>query len=349
MRTSSERLSQARHWLPLGMMLTLVVAFLAVAGAWVLGAADDGPASGRSGSPAPSATAARRLPDLGGLAAHLTRLHPGRKVSTRVRPVLQRALIRTLGSQTAAGVVVDVADGRLLAAAGAGGRSPWRSRVAPGASIDPVLAAGALDGGVVTRTTRLKGGGSLAAALESGSATAFQDVQVRLDGWTVDELLRRVGFDAPVRAGDLAGFAAASRGPALTPVGVHGVGNAANFIGPDGRFRDAGTLARATTLQLAQVALALASAGQRTDVGVTKDGPAPASELWSPATGRQLRALLPRSGSVVTVTGSTKSGASVLAFAPAAHPTVALALTSADPDQTILRTRAVHLLTTADR
>jgi len=319
------------------------------------------------------------VPGLERLATQLRRRDAARlrhgDVRTAIRPALQRTLVDALRDGPGTGVVVGVRDGRLLAAAGRHGRDPWRSRLAPGAALYPVLTAGALSGGKVTATTRLDGNGDrspgdvrnldgerlgpipLEAALAHASRTAFADVAVRLSAWTVDELLRRVGFDTRARAGDLSGLVARSRGAGLTPTGAHGVGPVPGFVDARGRYLDAGDRARTTTLQLAQLALTLASDGRRTDVGVTRPGPLPVQERWEPAVGRQVRRMLAatvRAGAVPGLRGSGAAvagtsgpsptgGSVVVAFAPAGRPRVAIALTG-DEDAATLGARARHVL-----
>ena len=318
------------------------------------------------------------LPGLERLTAHLRRRDAARlrhgDVRTAIRPALQAALVGELRAAPGSGVLLDVRDGRLLAAAGSHRRDPWRTRQAPGATLSPILAAGALSGGKVTASTRLDGTGddgpgdvrnaggvrfgpiTIGDALAHASRTAFADVAVRLSAWTVDELLRRVGFDTRARAGDLSGLVARSRGAGLTPTGAHGVGPVPGLVDARGAYRDAGDRARATTLELAQLALTLASDGRRTDAGVTRTGPLPAQERWEPAVGRQVRGMLAaavRNGAVPGLDGSGPRVAgiagraggttTVLAFAPADRPRVALALTG-NEDGAALGARARRLL-----
>jgi len=358
--------------------LALLPALLAAGCADVTEPGDDRAAPRPGVVRAAGGTPLAEIPGLERLAAHLRRRDAARlrhrDVRTAIRPALQAALVGELRAAPGAGVLLDVRDGRLLAATGSHGRDPWRTRQAPGATLYPILAAGALSGGKVTATTRLDGNGddgpgdvrnaggtrlgpiTIGAALAHASRTAFADVAVRLSAWTVDELLRRVGFDARARAGDLSGLVARSRGAGLTPTGAHGVGPVPGFVDARGAYQDAGDRARATTLELAQLALTLASDGRRTDAGVTRAGPRPVQERWEPAVGRWVRGMLAaavREGAVPGMRGSGVRVAgiagrvggttTVLAFAPTGRPRVALALTG-DEDAATLGARARRLL-----
>ncbi len=339
-------------------MRLLLTALLALTLAGCAGSAREEPAPRAPRVLAADGSPLAKLPGLDALATHLK---PGKRdARTAIRPALQRALAQELRGRLAAAVVVDVRTGRLLAAAGSGGRSPWRSLAPPGSTLKAVLAAGALSagtdvaaldgssgpGGVANAGGAQLGPIGLEEALVSSSNTAFADLAVRLSAGSVDALLARSGFDAPVRAQELRGLVRASRGAQLEEPGTHGVGNLPHFLDEQGRYRDVDGLGRTTTFHLGELALALASDGRRSAIGVTRaatqEGP------WTQAAGRRVRPMLAavvRRGTARSVrsprvaiaakTGSYpfrgRTALSLVGFAPASAPRVAVALTELGP------------------
>ena len=303
--------------------------------------------------PAPAAAAPARIqaadgtaldavPGMAELAARLAVVHPPDAargpVRTAVEPDLQRTLLAALPAGAAAGVVVDVATGRVRAAGGTHGASPWRTTVAPGAVVEPALAAAAIDVGDVQPA-------AAARALDPDDDAAARSLAVRTSAAGVQDVLRRAGLQTPARAADLAGFARPGDVPALGVQLTEGVGRAAAFRDADGSYRDVQRLARASPVGLAQLALAVAGGGRRRDLGVTRPGPEPLEPLWSAgAAGAVTRALAARvragevpglGGGAIPIAGTSddvptgtsgRSAATLVAWAPVRRPRAVVAL-----------------------
>ena len=287
------------------------------------------------------------LPGAGDLLRGLQGAARGRSsVRTAVRPDVQRALVAALADRAGTGVVVEVSSGRLLAAAGSGGRSPWRTTSTPGAALRPVLAAAALDQPVVPR-------GAVRAEVRDSAPGVPVELAVRLGAWGIDDLLRRLGLGTRAASPELRALSRPGSLPGLEQPGVHGVGVRRQFTDARGRYRDAGRLTRVTTLQLAQLALASASDGRRTQVGVTRAGPLPAEPTFAASAGAAARRLLAdraAGGTVVALggPGPADAGRSVIAFGPAGRPRVAVAL-HVRVDDASARSMVRSLLATASR
>lgn len=285
-------------------------------------------------------------------AQHAGTLRRGEDVHLLLDGPAQRAAVRGLRGHEGAAVALDVRTGRVVVWAGGGrGGHPGRSRVRPGATLEPVIAAAALDARVIGPTTTLDGGRSgpidVREALVRSSNTAFADVLVRLAPWRVQAALGRVGYGRRPRI-DLPARALRASGTPVTEGGTHGAG-VEHFRDAEGRFQDPGELQPTTAAQMAANAAAMAD-GTLPRLRLAYGAPAgPRTRAFGAAAARAVRAAMRRvvtEGTASSLrglrvpaaaeTGTTRradgrSQASIIALLPAAKPRWAVAVTLAAP------------------
>ena len=216
----------------------------------------------------------------------------------------REATTRHLEGRVGAVVALDVRSGEALLAEGAGGVDPSRTLVRPGSTLKALFAGGALEDGTIAEDTRLAGDETVREALVLSSNDAFVDLTLRMGAAGVERWLRRAGW-----------------GEADVP-----------WLRRAGRYRDPDRFNRATVEQMARLARAIAR-----------------DDLWGPRAGAEVRRAMREV--VLRGTGTTMGAAdfdiaaktgtmprgdgrtqtSVIAFAPADDPEVAVAVSLASP------------------
>jgi cell division protein FtsI/penicillin-binding protein 2 len=277
----------------------------------------------------------------------------GRTLHTTIRPGLQRAAAAALGSKLGGVAVVRPRDGAVLALAGLAVSAPQP----PGSTFKIITLSGALQNGIAKPTssypirtyavldgTKLRNasneacGGSLTNAFVVSCNSVFAPLGAKLGAKRLVATARRFGFDEDI----------SNRVPAVKPSRISdpsglpdslAVGAAA--IGQD---RDL-----ATPLQMASVGATIAMGGRRARLRVATVDKPHRTRVVSRRVARQVRAMMldvVRSGTGtaaaipgVEVAGKTGTAelrpnstdpkdadAWFVAFAPASHPKVAVAV-----------------------
>jgi penicillin-binding protein A len=276
-------------------------------------------------------------------------------------PALQAAAVRQLSGRDGAIVVLDPRTGAVEALAAAGSRSAtlW----APEATFDVVTAAAALDSGRYGASSRISGDSpavlpgttvrnnegqsfgsiTLGRALTLSVNTVFARVGVKLGGATITAYMRRFGFYAA---------------PGVDGIPASGVRVGGTLVLPSAGRMPVGALAdgqgplTATAMQMAMIAATVADGGILAPPHLdTARASTAGRRVISAPTARVLTEMLRGAVSrgtgaqagldglgVAGKTGTAAAGAgghgtvvSFIGFAPAAHPTVAIAVVLRDP------------------
>jgi penicillin-binding protein A len=318
-----------------------------------------------AGKPGPPPTGLQRIYDdrVGGRArmrllfgtrvVARTRARAGRTLHTTIRPGLQRAAAAALGDRLGGVAVVRPRDGAVLALAGLAVSAPQppgstfkiltlsaalQARIATPSSSYPVRTFAVLDGTRLRNASNEACGGSLVNAFVVSCNSVFAPLGARLGAKRLVAAARRFGFDE--RLDD--------RIPAVRPSTISApaqlrdslaVGAAA--IGQD---RDL-----ATPLEMASIGATIAAGGRRARPHLAASDPIVRRRVVAPRVAHQVRAMMlavVRSGTGtaaalpgVEVAGKTGTAelrpnsrdpkdadAWFVAFAPATHPKVAVAV-----------------------
>ncbi len=286
----------------------------------------------------------------------------GQPTSSTRDPVAERAALAQLSGHAGSIVVLDPRTGAIEALAGTGGVSA-RTLVAPEATFDVVTAAAALDSGRYTPASRISGASpagvtgsvvrnefgqslgrmTLAGALSRSVNTVFARVGDDLGPVEMTMYMRRFGFYAR---------------PGVDRIPASGARSAGTLALPTERPVALGRLAAgqgelsATSLQMAMVAAAVANGGVLVSPHLaTGTRPVLRRRVMSARAARALTQMLRQvvtqgTGTAANLAGlqiAGKSGTarvspssratleSFIAFAPAEHPTVAVAVLLRDP------------------
>jgi penicillin-binding protein A len=293
------------------------------------------------------------------------RPHPavaGRRGShSTIDPAIQRAARQALGARAGTIVIMNPRTGTIEAMAHAGtGRAG--TPIPPGATFDLVTAEAAIGSGRYGPRSRISGAspfGQGASQVRNNEDQSFGEITLT-DALTmsVNTVFARLGTTVGARV--LAGAMRAFRFyiPTLAGTPASGASAAGRLVQPTDRRVLLGPLAAGqssllvTPLQLALEAAAVADNGWMQVPRVTDPGPLGRWPVMSARTALTLRRMLRRVVShgtataadvpgldVAGLTGTAPAGgadpratvASFLGFAPAAHPTVAIAVVVTDP------------------
>ena len=307
----------------------------AVAGVVLAGGGDDDAAA-----PSPATVPARDGMVRGGellapalrrevRARYAARLARGRDVTLALVPAAQRAAVAGLRGVEGAAVAVDVRTGEVAVWAGGGrGGHPGRSRVPPGSTLKAVIAAAALDAGVITPSTRLDGDGTVVPGELNVGGERYGPIDVAT---------------ALVRSSN------ALRASGTRVLGGVRDGSGTNqFLGPDGRFRDPDRLRVSTAAQLARNAAALVD-GSVPRLRLSREAPSGRTRAFGAGAVRTVRRAMRRvvtEGTAASLrdtrvpvaakTGTMPRGDgrtqdSMIALVPAGRPRYAVAVTVAAP------------------
>ena len=289
---------------------------------------------------------------------------PGRKVKTTLDVEIQRATKAAYGGTTGGAVVMDPDTGDLMAIVSSSEIDPngyvgatispfnraLQGTYPPGSAMKVVTAAAALDTGVVTPQTRLRGPAeyqgvrnfesgefgelSFASAVQYSVNTAFAQVALKLGGKRLSEYAERFGFN---RVPEMPLEARESSFP--PPVGAGdlmwaSIGQAQVLASP---------------LQMATVAATIANDGERMEPRITKLEEPVGEQVVTKETANTLTKLMinvvrggtgqaarlagidvaGKTGTAeVDVDGERKNHAWFICFAPANDPSVAIAVVS---------------------
>ncbi|MBV9465628.1 MAG: hypothetical protein JO169_05890 [Solirubrobacterales bacterium] len=276
---------------------------------------------------------------------------------------LQAAALRQLAGREGAIVVLDPRTGAIKALAAGGGHALLRTLWAPEATFDVVTAAAALDSGRYDASSRISGSSpavlsgttvrndegesfgpiTIGRALTLSVNTVFARIGARVGAPTLTAYMRRFGFYAA---------------PGVDGTPASGIRVGGTLVLPSAGGVALGALASgqgnldATALQMAMVASTVADGGILTapHLGVAPTRVA-ARRVISARTARLLIEMLrtvvsqgtgtPADLGGLTIAGKTGTAAagaggggtvvSFIGFAPAAHPTVAIAVVLRDP------------------
>jgi peptidoglycan glycosyltransferase len=298
---------------------------------------------------------------LGGARPHASRpAAPGTHVTgSMLDPAAQRVADQQLKGRTGSIVVLNPRTGAIEALAGTA-HARAQTLLPPAATFDVVTAAAALDSGRYTPASRIPGGsplhvsGSLVSndngqrfgritltdALSGSVNTVFARVGDELGPATMTTYMKRFGFYSPGFDHLPASGARAAGVLALPTSGRVALGPLA--AGEGGLT--------ATSVQMAMMAAAVANGGTLVSPHLTTaTSPVPERRVMSPTTAHALAQMLRRAvtrgtgtaadldglqiaGKTGTapVIGSRETVASFIAFAPADHPTVAVAVVLRD-------------------
>lgn len=289
-------------------------------------------------------------------------VHPVVRGGSTLDRALQGVALRQLAGREGAIVVLDPWTGAVKALAASGGQTPVGTLWAPEATFDVVTAAAALDSGRYDASSRIPGSSpvvlsgttvhnndgesfgsiTIGQALTSSVNTVFARIGASLGAPAITDYMRRFGFYAA---------------PGVAGIPASGARLGGTLVLPSSGRVPLGALASgqgdltATALQMAMVAATVADGGILTAPHL---GAAPARiaghRVISAQTARLLTEMLrtvvsqgtgtPADLGGLPIAGKTGTAAagggrgtivSFIGFAPAAHPTVAVAVVLHDP------------------